>query len=81
MKGSSARVRTYDNQCEGDHDPSQQLVGYGVISQGVSDGLVVTEETTFKRLVLRSEDEKWKTDWGKRIRSHVVDVTGHLIMS
>lgn len=53
---------TYHNQCEGDHDSSQQLVGDGVLLEGIPDGLIVTEETPFEGGVLRGEDEKWKSD-------------------
>lgn len=58
----------YHDECEGDHDSSQQLVGNGVLLEGVSDGLVVTEETPFERVVLRGEDEKWKSDCRKKER-------------
>lgn len=51
---------TYYNQCEGDHDSSQQLVGYGVLFERVPDGLIVTEETPFERAVFRGKDKKWK---------------------
>lgn len=53
---------TNHDQCEGDHDSSQQLVGYGVLLEGVSDGLIVTEETPFERVVLRGKDKEWKSD-------------------
>lgn len=46
-------------QRKGDHDSTQELVGYGVLFEGVSDGLIVTEETPFERAVLRGQDEKW----------------------
>ncbi|TNN59107.1 hypothetical protein EYF80_030641 [Liparis tanakae] len=47
------RLLSYHDQCEGDHDSAQQLVGYGVLFEGVSDGLIVTEETPFEGVVLR----------------------------
>lgn len=47
------QLLTYHYQCKGDHDSSQELVGYGVLFEGVSDGLIVTEETPFERAVLR----------------------------
>lgn len=53
---------THHNQREGDHDSSQQLVGYGVLFEWIPDGLIVTEETPFERVVLRGEDKKWKSD-------------------
>lgn len=56
------RLVTNHDQCEGDHDSSQQLVGYGVLLEGVSDGLIVTEETPFERVVLRGKDKEWKSD-------------------
>jgi len=64
---------SYHDQCEGDHDSAQQLVGYGVLFEGVSDGLIVTEETPLEGVVLRGEDEKWKSNCekGERGRSFV----------
>lgn len=53
---------TYHDQCEGDHDSSQQLVGYGVLFEGVSDGLIITEKTSFEWVVLRCEDKKRKSN-------------------
>lgn len=53
---------TYHDQCEWDHDSSQQLVGYGVLFEGVSDGLIITEKTSLEWVVLRSEDKKRKSN-------------------
>lgn len=49
---------TYHDQGEGYHDPPQQLVGDGVLPEGIPDGLIVTEETPFEGGMLRCEDEK-----------------------
>lgn len=49
---------TYYDQGEGYHDPPQQLVGDGVLPEGIPDGLIVTEETPFEGGMLRCEDEK-----------------------
>lgn len=54
--------RTYYDQRERDHDTSQQLIGYGVLFEGVSDGLVITEETPFERGVSWGKDEKRKSN-------------------
>lgn len=54
---------TYHNKCEGNHDSSQQLVGYGVLFQWVSYGLIITEETSFKWVMLRGEDKKRESHW------------------
>lgn len=53
---------TYHDQAEGDHDPSQQLVGYGVLPERIADGLIVAEETPLEGGVLRGQDEKRKPD-------------------
>lgn len=53
------------NKCEGDHDSSQQLVGYGVIFERVTDCFVITEETPFERAVTRGEDEEWQSNEDK----------------
>lgn len=50
---------TYHDQRGGDHDSAQQLVGYGVLFERVSDGLIAAEEAPFERVVLRREDKKW----------------------
>lgn len=56
------RTTGYHNEREGDHDSSQELVGYGVFFQGVSDGVIVAEEAPFEGAVSRGEDEKWQPD-------------------
>ena len=53
---------TYHDEREGDHDPSQQLVGDGVLFERVPDGLIVTEEAPFERVVLWGQDEKGKSN-------------------
>lgn len=53
---------TYHDQDEGDHDPGQQLVGDGVLSERIPDGLVVAEEAPLEGIVLRGEDEERKPD-------------------
>lgn len=55
-------MSTYHDQGEGDHDPSQQLVGYGVLSERIPDGLIVAEEAPLEGSVLRGQDEKRKPD-------------------
>lgn len=60
------RLMTYHNHCERDHDSSQQLVGYGVLFEGVSNRLIVTEETPFERVVLRGEDKKREPGYRKK---------------
>lgn len=51
---------TYHDQGEGNHDPSQQLVGDGVLPEWIPDGLVVAEEAPLEGVVLRGEDEERK---------------------
>lgn len=46
-------VSTYHDQDEGDHDPAQQLVGDGVLSEWIPDGLVIAEEAPLEGIVLR----------------------------
>lgn len=53
---------THHDQDEGDHDPAQQLVGDGVLSEWIPDGLVVAEEAPLEGIVLRGEDEEREPD-------------------
>lgn len=56
------RLPTCHNQGEWDHDSAQQLVGYGIVLERVSDGIIVAEETPFKGVMLRGEDEEGKSN-------------------
>ena len=54
------QLLTHHNQGEWDHDPTQELVGDGLLFQRVPDALIVAEEASFERAVLRGNDEKRK---------------------
>lgn len=59
MTSRSRRLfRAYSNEREGDHHAPKELVGNGVLFEGVADGLVIAEEASFEGVVLRSQDDE-----------------------